>query len=473
MTGREHAGLPLQELSWDAEGELATVAEDADGDGAVSTVEQDDADGYVYTADGKRVLRTQDDATTLYLGHQEPTLDHSTGSVSGQRYYAFGGMTIATRTGYNFGDVDTIISDQQGTGTVQVPNVDGPGQRVHRYTDPYGKPRGPQASQPGAGGGADGNWTGEHGFLDKPVDATGLTAIGARMYDPLLGKFISVDPIMDLTDPQQWNGYAYSHNNPTTFTDPTGMREVCETGYSCNYGKGGSITKAKKRPKPKPTIWDIASGIRHSRTYSIFRPAPMIVPADPRQRALQDIRSAQAELARARVIAAKARAERARKATIAAQKSAAFYAGTRLASPGGMRGATQAGSVHYWRGFFFQQTGLDIFAPRYNVEVNAGGCVIGCLDGALGYDSKHGPYADGSWGGGAELGVSAGIGIGNGISPGSYSGVAGSTSIGLMTVSGSAVIGPGVIGSAGLGYSPRFGFRHGVHYQRGFTITAH
>ena len=256
MTGREHAGLPFQELSWDAEGELATVAADADGDGAVSVAEQDDAEGYVYTADGERVLRTQDGRTTLYLGHQELTLDHSTGSVSGQRYYAFGGMTIATRTGYNFGDVDTVISDQQGTGTVQIPNVDGPGQRVHRYTDPYGKPRGPQASQPGAGGGADGDWSGEHGFLDKPVDATGLTAVGARMYDPLLGKFVSVDPIMDLTDPQQWNGYAYSHNNPTTFTDPTGMREVCETGYSCNYGKGGSITKAKKKTKPKPTIND-------------------------------------------------------------------------------------------------------------------------------------------------------------------------------------------------------------------------
>ncbi|GAA2220731.1 hypothetical protein GCM10010413_10150 [Promicromonospora sukumoe] len=186
-----------------------------------------------------------------------------------------------------------------------------------------------------------------------------------------------------------------------------------------------------------------------------------------------EIRAAQMQLARANAAAAKARAERARQAAIAAQRSAAYYAGTRLASPGGVRGATQAGSVHYWRGFFYQQTSLDIFEPRYNVEVNAGGCVVGCLDGAIGYDSKYGPYVDGSWGGGAELGVSAGIGIGNGINPGAYSGVAGSTSIGLMTVSGSAVIGPGVIGSAGMGYSPRFGFRHGVHYQRGYTRTAH
>ncbi|WP_170177025.1 RHS repeat domain-containing protein [Myceligenerans xiligouense] len=252
MTGRDQAGQTLQELSWDAEGELAAVAEDTDGDGTISTAEQDEADGYVYTADGERILRTQDGATTLYLGHQELTLDHSTGTVSGQRYYTFGGMTIATRTGYNFADVDTIISDQQGTGTVQIPNVDGPAHRVHRYTDPYGKPRGPQASQPGAGGGADGDWTGEHGFLDKPIDATGLTAIGARMYDPTLGRFISVDPVMDLTDPQQWNGYAYSHNNPTTFTDPTGMREICDSGHTCNYGKGGGITKQKKKAKPRP-----------------------------------------------------------------------------------------------------------------------------------------------------------------------------------------------------------------------------
>jgi hypothetical protein len=46
------------------------------------------------------------------------------------------------------------------------------------------------------------------------------------MYDPTLGKFISVDPVMDLADPQQWNAYSYSNNNPITWSDPTGLRPM-------------------------------------------------------------------------------------------------------------------------------------------------------------------------------------------------------------------------------------------------------
>ncbi len=42
----------------------------------------------------------------------------------------------------------------------------------------------------------------------------------ARMYDPLMGQFISVDPLADKYP--GWGGYVYCLNNPLIYTDPTG-----------------------------------------------------------------------------------------------------------------------------------------------------------------------------------------------------------------------------------------------------------
>lgn len=62
------------------------------------------------------------------------------------------------------------------------------------------------------------------GFVGGTIDAAaGLTTLGARQYDPGLGRFLSVDPLMDLSDPQQMHGYAYANNNPVTFSDPSGL----------------------------------------------------------------------------------------------------------------------------------------------------------------------------------------------------------------------------------------------------------
>jgi RHS repeat-associated protein len=51
----------------------------------------------------------------------------------------------------------------------------------------------------------------------------------ARFYDPGLGRFISVDPVLEIEktipQPQKWNRYAYVLNNPMKYTDPNGREE--------------------------------------------------------------------------------------------------------------------------------------------------------------------------------------------------------------------------------------------------------
>ena len=93
-----------------------------------------------------------------------------------------------------------------------------------------------------------GAWpAGNQGFVGGTTNAeTGLTRLGAREYDPALGRFISVDPLIDRDDPQQLNGYAYANNSPATMTDPDGLR------YMEGDSGGWQDSRARPRPKPKP-----------------------------------------------------------------------------------------------------------------------------------------------------------------------------------------------------------------------------
>ncbi|MFT4296054.1 MAG: RHS repeat-associated core domain-containing protein, partial [Micropruina sp.] len=107
--------------------------------------------------------------------------------------------------------VSTLVSDWQGTTHHQINNATGA--LSTSWQDPYGNPRGTPPAV----------WAGERGFVGGTKDATGLTRIGARDYDPALQRFITVDPIQDLADPLQWNPYLYANNTPVTKADPTGL----------------------------------------------------------------------------------------------------------------------------------------------------------------------------------------------------------------------------------------------------------
>jgi RHS repeat-associated protein len=65
-------------------------------------------------------------------------------------------------------------------------------------------------------------------FHGKAVDAdTGLQYFGARYYDPVLGRFMGVDPVGFQEDNiHSFNKYAYGNNNPYRFIDPDGRQSM-------------------------------------------------------------------------------------------------------------------------------------------------------------------------------------------------------------------------------------------------------
>jgi RHS repeat-associated protein len=68
------------------------------------------------------------------------------------------------------------------------------------------------------------------GFTDhEHLDNLGIVHMNGRVYDPVLGRFLSPDPMVQAPyDTQGLNRYAYARNNPLRYTDPTGF---CFNGH--------------------------------------------------------------------------------------------------------------------------------------------------------------------------------------------------------------------------------------------------
>ena len=91
-----------------------------------------------------------------------------------------------------------------------------------RSYDPFGQRRNPIWGQPPPA-----SFTSKttKGFTGQEDDIDlGLVNLNGRIYDPKIGRLVSVDPLVsNPLSAQSWNAYSYALNNPLKYIDPTGF----------------------------------------------------------------------------------------------------------------------------------------------------------------------------------------------------------------------------------------------------------
>ena len=190
-------------LTWDAENRLQqavysgqTAVFTYDGDGLLVKREVGGQTTVHVDQHYERNVTTGQETKNYYLGDQRVAMDQDD-----DIYFLHTDHLGSTR----------IMSDQAGNAV---------GEAIRYY--PYGTMR---AGNPGTLP-TDYLYTGQR--RQEPLG--GLYHMGARFYDPALGRWLSADSIIpDEADPQALNRYAYALNNPILYRDPSGHAIVIST----------------------------------------------------------------------------------------------------------------------------------------------------------------------------------------------------------------------------------------------------
>jgi RHS repeat-associated protein len=165
---------------------------------------------YAYDGDGRRISKTVGGNTTNYVydvnGGLPTVLD------DGSRKYVWGlGLADAVDTSAN---PSSYLGD--GLRSVRgLTNANGIMNQTYQ-TDEFGVPSLSLggSSQP-------------FGYTGEQTDETGLIYLRARMYDPVVGRFLQRDPAgcsTSAVDPQALNRFSYVESNPVNDIDPSGKQ---------------------------------------------------------------------------------------------------------------------------------------------------------------------------------------------------------------------------------------------------------
>ena len=186
---------------------------------------------FTYDADFQRLTQVHGAEATIYLGggHER----RITAGVTEDIHYLsgpFGRMGQVTWRNGQHADVRYFHHDHLGS-VDAITKLDGTAE-VQSY-DAWGERRNPATRLQGFVASTE-----RRGYTDhEMLDDVRLIHMNGRIYDPRLGRFLSVDPVFDnLGMTQGVNAYSYVRNNPLSFTDPSGLASA---GGDSSASSGG------------------------------------------------------------------------------------------------------------------------------------------------------------------------------------------------------------------------------------------
>jgi len=70
-----------------------------------------------------------------------------------------------------------------------------------------------------------------------------MGCVNARLYDPVLGRFLGMDPYVQMPDfTQNFNRYSYALNNPLVYIDPSGKELITIIGAAIIGAAIGAVS---------------------------------------------------------------------------------------------------------------------------------------------------------------------------------------------------------------------------------------
>ncbi|HKS22548.1 MAG TPA: RHS repeat-associated core domain-containing protein [Thermoanaerobaculia bacterium] len=221
---------------------------------------------YVYTADDERIAvedRVTNTAHWKIRGLDQKVLrDYQ---VSGTTWTVFrdyvyrGGPMLAAITPAT---VEHFSLDHLGTPRLI---TDQAGNKIgfHTYL-PFGEEIGAGAQE-----GEPLKFTGHERDADPANDINPLDYMHARYYAESMGRFLSVDPVVDTkaaaANPQLWNAYAYVQDRPLTATDPDGRVEALVYGQTKNVHPGDVLLLVSRKDRKAKHVVIVAGFVKNKK----------------------------------------------------------------------------------------------------------------------------------------------------------------------------------------------------------------